>query len=104
MVQRKYYSKIRQWGNVYPMSCAVYIEDDQYRATLLSGQSLGVMAGERPGQIKVWLDRKVLADDKRGMYEAMTDVRPTRSVFRLLIERISPVAKIYPKSTEFMVV
>ena len=72
------------------MSCAVYIEDDQYRVTVLSGQPLGVMAGERVGQIKIWLDRKALSDDRRGMTEAMTDVRPSPSIFRVLVELVSP--------------
>lgn len=89
MVKRKYYTKIRQWGNVYPMSCAAFIEDGSHRLTLLSGQPLGVMAGEHPGEVKVWLDRRTFMDDKRGMAESMVDNQPSRSIFRILLERIS---------------
>ncbi|EUB56256.1 Alpha-mannosidase 2 [Echinococcus granulosus] len=89
MIQRKYYAKIRQWGNIYPMTCAAYIEDGQHRVTLLSGQSVGVLAGENPGEIKVWLDRKVLSDDHRGLNEPLINVKPSRSVFSILVERMS---------------
>ncbi|KAL5104183.1 Alpha-mannosidase 2 [Taenia crassiceps] len=90
MIQRKYYTKIRPWGNIYPMTCAAYIEDNQHRVTVLSGQSGGVMAGENLGEIKVWLDRKIFSSDNRGLDEPLTHVSPSRSVFRILVERISP--------------
>lgn len=92
MIKRKYRTKIRQWGNVYPMSCSAFIEDETHRVTLLSGQPLGFMAGEKPGEMKVWLDRRTLIDDQRGLFESMTDNLPTRSLFRILIERISKPA------------
>lgn len=72
------------------MTCAAYIEDHQHRVTLLSGQSVGVVAGEKPGEIQVWLNRKVFSNDNRGLGQALTDVKPSRSVFRILVERISP--------------
>ncbi|KAM3172097.1 hypothetical protein ACTXT7_015254 [Hymenolepis weldensis] len=89
MIERKYRTKIRQWGNVYPMSCSAFIEDEIYRVTLLSSQPLGFMAGEKPGEMKVWLDRRTFTDDQRGLSESMTDNLPARSLFRILIERIS---------------
>ncbi|VDO14199.1 unnamed protein product [Rodentolepis nana] len=93
MIERRYRTKIRQWGNVYPMSCAAFIEDETHRVTLLSGQPLGFMAGEKPGEMKVWLDRRTHIDDQRGLFESMTDNQPTRSLFRILIERVSKPAK-----------
>lgn len=89
MTHRKHYTKIPLQGNVYPMTCAVYIEDESRRVTILSAQSLGVMAGSRPGEIKIWLERKMSQDDERGMAEAMTDVKPSRSIFKVLLEEIS---------------
>ncbi|KAL5965513.1 Alpha-mannosidase 2, partial [Taenia solium] len=102
MIQRKYYTKIRPWGNRYPMTCAAYIEDGQHRVTLLSGQSVGVMAGENPGEIKVWLDRKVFSNDNRGVGEPLTDVKPSHSIFRILVERVSAPAEVLQVGATFV--
>lgn len=41
MTRRKYYKKLPIQGNFYPMSSAMYIEDDTNRVSLLSVQPLG---------------------------------------------------------------
>jgi len=41
MTRRKHYSKLPIQGNFYPMSSAMYIEDDITRVSLLSVQPLG---------------------------------------------------------------
>lgn len=41
MTKRKYYDKLPIQGNFYPMSSAMYIEDDTTRISLLSVQPLG---------------------------------------------------------------
>ncbi|KAL7055329.1 hypothetical protein AAHC03_022830 [Spirometra sp. Aus1] len=87
--RRVFYEKIPLQGNVYPVTCAAYIEDDRYRVTLLSAQSLGFLAGERPGQMNAWLDRRLNQDDNRGMGEPVLDNVPTRSVFRIVVETLS---------------
>lgn len=89
MMKRKYRTKIRQWGNIFPMSCSAFIEDDTYRVTVLSAQPLGFMAGEKLGEMNIWLDRRTSIDDQRGLFEAMLDNQPTRSLFRIIVERIS---------------
>uniref|UniRef100_A0A5K3EJC2 mannosyl-oligosaccharide 1,3-1,6-alpha-mannosidase n=2 Tax=Mesocestoides corti TaxID=53468 RepID=A0A5K3EJC2_MESCO len=88
MTRRKYHPKIPASGNIYPMTCALYIEDSEHRVSLLSAQSLGVTAGERPGEMRVWLERKMMYDDWRGMEEAMEDAKPSRSLFRVIVEDI----------------
>ncbi|VDN26782.1 unnamed protein product, partial [Dibothriocephalus latus] len=50
-IRRVYYEKIPLQGNIYPMTCAAYIEAGGYRITLLSAQSLGFLAGEHPGEM-----------------------------------------------------
>ncbi|BHF82614.1 Alpha-mannosidase 2 [Sparganum proliferum] len=87
--RRVFYEKIPLQGNVYPVTCAAYIEDDRYRVTLLSAQSLGFLAGERPGQMNICLDRRLSQDDNRGMGEPVLDNVPTRSVFRIVVETLS---------------
>lgn len=52
MIKRKKFSKIPLQANYYPMTSAIYIEDDDIRLTLLSAQPLGV-ASLREGQIEV---------------------------------------------------
>ncbi|VDM01525.1 unnamed protein product, partial [Schistocephalus solidus] len=88
-IRRVFYDKIPLQGNVYPMSCAAYLEDADYRITLLSAQPLGVMAGERPGEMSIWLDRRVAQGDGRGLGEGVVDNVPARSVFRILVETVS---------------
>ncbi|KAL3312142.1 Alpha-mannosidase 2 [Cichlidogyrus casuarinus] len=88
-VRRVYNRKIPLQGNVFPMSCAAYIEDkNQNRFSILSGQPLGVAALQQ-GAINLFLDRLMTKDDKRGLGTPIADTRPTRSVFRLMFEKVS---------------
>ncbi|BHF82972.1 Alpha-mannosidase 2 [Sparganum proliferum] len=92
-MRRVFHDKIPLQGNIYPMTCAAYIEDAHHRITLLSAQSLGFMAGEHPGEMNVWLDRRLAQGDGRGLGEGVLDNVPTRSVFRILVETVSPASR-----------
>lgn len=96
MLQRVYHDKLPIQGNVYPMACAAYIEDATHRVTILSRQPLGVTGGDKPGEIRVFLDRRMMQDDNRGLSESINDNVPTRSLFRILVEKIwhSPGAQV----------
>jgi len=52
MTRRKYYKKLPIQGNFYPMSSAMYIEDDTTRVSLLSVQPLGASSLHN-GQMEV---------------------------------------------------
>lgn len=52
MTRRKHYNKLPIQGNFYPMSSAMYIEDDTTRVSLLSVQPLGASSLDS-GQMEV---------------------------------------------------
>lgn len=52
MTRRKYYKKLPIQGNFYPMSSAIYIEDEKTRISLLSVQPLGASSLHN-GQMEV---------------------------------------------------
>lgn len=52
MSRRKRYKKLPIQGNFYPMSSAMYIEDDSTRISLLSVQPLGA-SSLHDGQMEV---------------------------------------------------
>lgn len=52
MTRRKHYNKLPIQGNFYPMSSAIYIEDDTTRISLLSVQPLGASSLHN-GQMEV---------------------------------------------------
>ncbi|XP_013414092.1 alpha-mannosidase 2 isoform X2 [Lingula anatina] len=93
MIQRKFFQKLPAGANYYPMTSIAYIEDDQYRLSLLSGQSQGVAASQYAGRLEVMLDRKLHYDDARGMGEGLNDNKPTQSRFFLLLETAGDIAK-----------
>ena len=85
MTRRKTYDKLPLQGNVYPMPTMAYIEDDRLRLTLLVGQPSGV-ASLKAGVLDVFLDRRLTADDGRGLGQGVMDNRETTSVIKLLFE------------------
>ncbi|KAL4122621.1 hypothetical protein QTP88_014914 [Uroleucon formosanum] len=85
MTRRKFYKKLPIQGNFYPMSSAMYIEDDTTRVSLLSVQPLGVSSLYN-GQMEVIQDRRLRQDDNRGLGQGILDNVPTLTLFRLLVE------------------
>ncbi|CAF1076270.1 unnamed protein product [Didymodactylos carnosus] len=85
IIQRKTYDKLPLQANVYPMSSMSFIQDDQFRLTVISAQPSGV-ASLKTGLIDVFLDRRLLRDDNRGLGQGVMDNREIVSVFKILIE------------------
>ncbi len=44
MASRQTFEKLKIQGNFYPITCAAYIEDEEWRLTLLAGQPHGFSA------------------------------------------------------------
>ncbi|KAJ8775643.1 hypothetical protein J1605_016191 [Eschrichtius robustus] len=74
-------SKLPLQANVYPMTTMAYVQDAEYRLTLLSAQSLG--------QIEVIMDRRLMQDDNRGLEQGVHDNKITANLFRILLEKRS---------------
>ncbi|TPP60779.1 hypothetical protein FGIG_08953 [Fasciola gigantica] len=98
-VRRQYYDKIPFQGNLYPMSCGVYIQSDSLadrpwvtRLHLFSTYSHGVTS-PIPGALYVWLDRRTTDDDNRGLFEPLRGAWIARSNFRLFVEAVLPAQK-----------
>ncbi|XP_050542919.1 alpha-mannosidase 2 isoform X2 [Daktulosphaira vitifoliae] len=85
IIKRKYFEKLPIQGNFYPMSSAMYIEDNIARISLLSTQPLGA-SSLKSGQMEVIQDRRLSHDDNRGLGQGVLDNVPTQTLFRLLIE------------------
>ncbi|XP_054164491.1 alpha-mannosidase 2-like [Oppia nitens] len=96
MIKRKRYTKIPLQGNIYPMPTTVYIEDEMHRLSVLSGQPLGTTS-PRSGWVDIFLDRRLLQDDQRGLNQGVVDNRKTRETFKLLLERVSTVPSRVPQ-------
>lgn len=84
--RKKYSDKLPLQANFYPMPTMAYIEDDDSRLSILTGQPLGVSSLEM-GWLEVVLDRRLMQDDNRGVQQGVQDNRRTPSFFKLLLER-----------------
>ncbi|RTG84136.1 alpha-mannosidase II [Schistosoma bovis] len=100
-IQRQYYDKIPLQGNVYPVACGAYIEQEmndsddrshtkQYqRLNLFTSHPTGVVS-PKVGQINVWIDRRSSRDDSRGAI-------PSLSIFsqQILNDLLRPIHRFY---------
>jgi len=76
------------------MPSMAYIEDSTTRLNVLTGQPLGVISSN-PGWIDVFLDRRLLQDDQRGLNQGVVDNRRTKEVFKVFFEA-TPVESLKP--------
>ncbi|KAG1662157.1 Alpha-mannosidase 2 [Nymphon striatum] len=100
IVKRTRMNKIPLQGNVYPMPSAAYIEDQSIRFTVLSGQSLGV-ASMNTGWLEIFLDRRLMQDDNRGVAQGVTDNLKTPSSFIFMWEKTITAQENDKKPTTF---
>ncbi|RWS17725.1 alpha-mannosidase 2-like protein [Dinothrombium tinctorium] len=85
MAKRKFYDKLPLQGNVYPMPTMMFIENNEIRLNVLTAQPLGVV-NRKSGLIEVFLDRRLLQDDERGLPQGVTDNLKTSELFVVRIE------------------
>ncbi|CAH8614222.1 unnamed protein product [Schistosoma rodhaini] len=98
--QRQYHDKIPLQGNVYPIACGAYIEQEmnesddrshakQYqRLNLFTSHPTGVVS-PKVGQINVWIDRRSSRDDSRGVQSNLHGEWIVKSQLHLFTEIIS---------------
>ncbi|CAH8534087.1 unnamed protein product [Schistosoma turkestanicum] len=101
-IQRKYHDKIPLQGNVYPIACGAYIEQEIntdhhqqqtgmkqfHRLNLFTSHPTGVV-NPQIGQINVWIDRRSSRDDSRGVQSNLAGEWIVQSRLHLFAEIIS---------------
>ncbi|CAL8090465.1 unnamed protein product [Calicophoron daubneyi] len=98
-IRRQYYDKIPLQGNIYPITCAAYLQSDppdnpvysvpRVRFNVLTGEAHGI-SSLSSGSFYIWLDRRTPHDDRRGLGEALRGKWTARSRFYLFFEHLSP--------------
>ena len=74
MIKRKRYAKLPLQANYYPIPSMAYIQDDKSRMTLISRTPLGG-SSLQSGQLEIMMDRRLMQDDNRGLFQGVTDNR-----------------------------
>eukprot|EP00090_Calanus_glacialis_P032783 TRINITY_DN5430_c0_g1_i1.p1 TRINITY_DN5430_c0_g1~~TRINITY_DN5430_c0_g1_i1.p1 ORF type:complete len:555 (-),score=152.24 TRINITY_DN5430_c0_g1_i1:333-1997(-) len=92
MIRRKRYAKLPIQANFYPLPSMGYIQDSKTRLSIISGQPLGGTSAAS-GQFEVMLDRRLMQDDNRGLFQGVQDNKVTPHHFTLLLERQIPGSK-----------
>uniref|UniRef100_A0A182IRW0 Alpha-mannosidase n=1 Tax=Anopheles atroparvus TaxID=41427 RepID=A0A182IRW0_ANOAO len=85
IIKRKRFQKLPLQANYYPVPSTMFIEDDNYRLTLLSGQPLGG-SSLSSGELEIMQDRRLTRDDDRGLGQGVQDNLPVLHLFRLALE------------------
>merc|ERR1712223_588618 len=86
MVRRKRYAKLPLQANYYPIPSMSYIQDETSRLTLISRTPLGG-SSLKSGQLEIMMDRRLMQDDNRGLFQGVTDNKVTLHEFALQLER-----------------
>ncbi|XP_037030283.1 alpha-mannosidase 2 isoform X2 [Bradysia coprophila] len=98
LIKRQRFSKLPLQANYYPVPSQMFIQDDSYRLTLLSGQPLGG-SSLQSGQLEIMQDRRLIQDDNRGLGQGVLDNQPVLNIFKLAIENLeqcNKLSKDYP--------
>lgn len=85
MVKRERFAKIPLQANYYPISSAMYIEDNLWRLSLFSGLPLGG-SSLKSGEFEIMQDRRLNQDDERGLGQGVLDNRPVLNIFKIVLE------------------
>ncbi|KAH8298676.1 hypothetical protein KR018_012006, partial [Drosophila ironensis] len=85
-IKRRRLEKLPLQANYYPVPSAMFIEDDNMRLTLLTGQPLGG-SSLAPGELELMQDRR-WQDDGRNVGDELLDNKPVLHMYRLLLEQI----------------
>uniref|UniRef100_A0A7E4W906 Alpha-mannosidase n=1 Tax=Panagrellus redivivus TaxID=6233 RepID=A0A7E4W906_PANRE len=92
-MKRLYNDNVNLEGNFYPMASSSFIEDGNYRLTIVSGQSTGVTTTAN-GTMEVLLDRRLSASDGKGLDMGDAARSPPSVIhFDLLLESKVPAAR-----------
>ncbi|XP_057324018.1 alpha-mannosidase 2-like [Microplitis mediator] len=89
MIKRQRFSKLPTQANYYPLPSVGYIQDEQTRLTIVTGQPLGA-ASMASGQFEIMQDRRLMQDDARGLAQGVTDNLSTNHAFMLVLEKKKP--------------
>lgn len=85
-MKRKRFTKLPLQANYYPIPSMSYLQDDSSRLSLISRTPLGG-SSLKSGQLEIMMDRRLMQDDNRGLFQGVTDNTLTRHEFVLLLER-----------------
>ncbi|CAH8600926.1 unnamed protein product [Heterobilharzia americana] len=109
-IQRQYYDKIPLQGNIYPIACGAYIEQQNSdnpkevkRLNIFTTHSTGVVS-PRVGQLNIWLDRRASKDDSRGIASNLQGEWIVQSRLHLFAETVlldKNIQKVNPSLTIF---
>ncbi|XP_053596430.1 alpha-mannosidase 2 [Microplitis demolitor] len=87
MIKRRRFSKLPTQANYYPLPSVGYIQDNQTRLTIVTGQPLGV-ASMASGQFEIMQNRRSSHQDYlHGLGQGVTDELSTKHIFMLVLEK-----------------